>query len=155
MPDESMNQDETTLRAHASARRIFRAQPRYLVLALLSLAASVMLLLEMRQGVAWDSGLFAIIGLAGGVWAGWMASTRVELLDGALVLRRLFLTQRVDYPQIISISTQGRLLNVLTLLYHPRRQDGLVDTDSVRSLLAPGVTDQDELLDALEGKTPA
>jgi hypothetical protein len=128
---------------------------RYLLLAVLSLGASLMLLLEMRQGVRWDTALFALIGLAGGLWAGWMASTRIELTADALILHRLFFRQRVDFLQIISVSTQGRLLTVLTLLYHPRRQDGFVDTDSVRSLLAPGVENQEALLSALESRTPA
>lgn len=142
-----MNQPEDS----PQPQTLFRAQPRYLVLALLALGVALLLLLEMRDGVSWESLLFAAIGLLGGLWALWMATTRILLTPTALHLVRPVGSKVIDFPQLISVTTQGRFLSVLTVLYHPRRADGIIDTDRVASLLAPGISDPRLLLDQLEG----
>lgn len=135
-------------------KRIYHAHPRYWILALLALTTSVLLLWQLRAGMTWEAAIFATIGLLGGMWALWMATTRIQLTPTALRLLRPIGSTQVDLAQIISVSTQGHFLSVLTVLYHPRQQDGIVATDRVASLLAPGITDAQSLLDQIEERIP-
>lgn len=150
-----MNEEESVQKQteqDESTPTTFAAEPRYWLLAALALGACGWLLLEMRAGFGWETALFAVIGLAGGLWALWMATTRLEITDGALLLRRPIGGKRIDFAQLIRVETAGRFLPVLTVLYYPRRADGLVDTNRVASLLTPGVVNQSALIEAMEGK---
>jgi len=141
-----MSESEST----PQPQTIFRPQPRYWLLAGLALGTTAMLLWEMRSGFAWESALFAGIGIAGGLWALWMATTRIEITPTALRLLRPVGGKEIGNRQLISVSTQGRFLGVLTVLYHPRNANGMIDTNRVASLLAPGMVNAQELLDLLE-----
>lgn len=134
------------------AQHSWDAEGRYWLLGGAALIAGVLLLFELRKGFTWEVIVFAAIALLGGAWALWMATTSVEISDEGLRLKRLVGSQMVKWQQMISVTTQGRFLRVLTILYYPRRENGLVDTDAVRSLLMPSVKNQDELLAALEAK---
>jgi len=129
---------------------IYTALPAYWVLAALALLATLMLVIDMFRGLRWDTVFFSIIGLVGGLWALWMASTRVVALDEGLFVQRATAQYLVDYRQLLRAEPSGRLLAVLALIYHPRREDGIIDTDAVGSLLIPGVRRQDELLQTIE-----
>jgi hypothetical protein len=74
------------------------------------------------------------------------------LTPTALRLLRPVGSKQIDYRQLISVSTQGRFLGVLTVLYHPRNADGMIDTNRVASLLAPGIVNTQALLDQLEDR---
>lgn len=126
---------------------VHTARPAYWVLATLALLATAALLIDMRGGFRWDTVFFAAVGLVGGLWALWMATTRLVLLDEGLLVQRATATYLIDFRQLLRIEPSGRLLGVLALIYHPRRDDGIIDTDAVGSLLVPGVRRQSELLE--------
>lgn len=136
-------------------REEYRASPRYWFLAIGGLAASILLILDLFRGVRWDSLLFAVIGLVGGLWALWMATTRVYVADDGIVVKRFTAAYKIDYQQIRSVDVQGRFLSVLSIVFHPRREDGLIDTDQVGSMLVPALVDQGQLIERLEDKIPA
>lgn len=148
------NQPQPEPAEDASTPTTWDAQGRYWLLGGAALVAGTLLLFELRNGFAWEVALFSTIALLGGAWALWMATTSVELTPNAIRLRRLVGSQEIAFPQLISVSAQGRFFNILTVLYHPRRADGIIDTDAVRSLLAPAVKNQDELLALLETRVP-
>jgi hypothetical protein len=109
----------------------------------------------MTRGVRWDTAFFAVVGLVGGLWALWMASTRLIVLPDGLLVQRATAQYLVDWRQLLRVEPSGRLLSVLALIYHPRRDDGIIDTDAVGSLLVPGVRNQSALLETVEQRLPA
>lgn len=132
---------------------VHTAMPIYWVMAALALLAAVALVIDMRSGLRWDTVLFAAVGLVGGLWALWMASTRLTMLDDGLLVQRATATYLIDYRQLLRVEPSGRLLGVLALIYHPRGDDGIIDTNAVGSLLAPAVRRQSELLEKLAQRT--
>lgn len=136
--------------APEEAQTTWDAQGHYWLMGGAAIIAGVMLLLELRSGFAWATIFFSVIALLGGAWSLWMATTSIELSDEGIHLKRLVGSQSITWQQMISVTAQGRFFTVLTVLYHPRRADGLVDTDAVASLLTPAVKNQGELLDQLE-----
>jgi hypothetical protein len=132
----------------------YRASPRYWVLAVAGLGATALLLVDMLRGVRWDTVLFAAVGVIGGLWALWMATTRVYVADDGLVVKRFTASYKIDYRQMLSADRQGRVLGVLSILFHPRRADGLIDTEQVGSMLIPALVDQDQLIDLLAQRIP-
>lgn len=133
----------------------YRASPRYWVLAVGGLGATLLLLIDLFRGARWDTILFAVIGLVGGLWALWMATTRVYVLEDGLLVRRFTALYKVDYQQLLSADVQGRFLGVLSLVYHPRLDNGLIDTDQVGSMLVPALVDQDQLVATIESRIPS
>ncbi|MGL4651833.1 MAG: hypothetical protein ACRC1H_20660 [Caldilineaceae bacterium] len=144
-----LSTSQQTAAAIATEPVVYTAQPAYWVLAALGLLASVMLIIDMFGGLRWDTVLFAAIGLVAGLWALWMASTRVVLLDEGLLVQRATAQYLVDWRQLLRVEPSGRLLSVMALIYHPRRDDGIIDTEAVGSLLVPGVRRQSELLESV------
>jgi hypothetical protein len=134
---------------------VYRAMRAYWVLAALGLVATASLLFDMTRGVRWDTAFFAVVGLVGGLWALWMASTRLIVLPDGLLVQRATAQYLVDWRQLLRVEPSGRLLSVLALIYHPRRDDGIIDTDAVGSLLVPGVRNQSALLETVEQRLPA
>lgn len=128
------------------------AQGHYWIMGGAAVIAGVMLLLELRTGFSWATICFAFIALLGGVWALWMATTSIQVTDAGIHLKRLVGSQSIAWQQMISVTAQGRFFTVLTVLYYPRRADGIVDTDAVASLLTPAVKNQGDLLALLETK---
>ena len=133
----------------------YRASLRYWLLALGGLGATVLLIFDIiTRGVTWDALLFALIGLLGGLWALWMATTRVYVSNQGLIVRRFTAVYQVDYQQIRSATLEGRLLSVVTIVFHPRLDNGLIDTEQVGSLLIPALVDQDQLIEQIEARMP-
>jgi hypothetical protein len=133
-------------------QKVWDAEGRYWLLGGAAVISGVMLLYELRKGFTWAVIVFALVALLGSAWALWMATTSVEVSDEGLRLKRLVGTQMVNWQQMISVTAQGRFIRVLTVLYYPRSENGLVDTDAVRSLLMPSVKNQGELLAVLEAR---
>lgn len=134
---------------------VYSASRGYWVLAALGLVAAVMLIVDMVGGLRWDTVLFAAVGLLGGLWALWMANTRLVVLDQGILVQRATAQYLVDWRQLLRAEPSGRFLSVMALIYHPRRDDGIIDTDNVGSLLVPGVRNQAALLATIEEKMPA
>jgi hypothetical protein len=133
-----------------TAPKLYTASPRYWVLALGGIGASILLLVDMFNGFHWDALLFVLAGLATGFWALWMATTRVLVTDDGVLVRRFSATYFVDYQQMLSIGTQGRFVSTVSLAYHPRLDNGIVDTEHVGALIIPGLVDQGMLVAQVE-----
>jgi hypothetical protein len=134
--------------------RQFNASPRYAFLAAGSLLATAMLGFDLYQELRWDTALFFLIGLVGGTWSLWMATTRLYTTPDGLVVRRFTSSFLVQYRQISSAEASGRLLRVLTIVVHPREDSGLVDSSEIYAVQVPSVSNQDELLEILEARIP-
>jgi hypothetical protein len=161
-PDGATGPGEATAQAEnadspapGSEPVVYGALPVYWIMAGGALVATVFLIVDMFSGLRWDTLFFSAIGLVGGLWALWMASTRLIVLDEGLLVQRATAQYLVDYRQLLRVQPSGRLLAVMALIYHPRRDDGIIDTDAVGSLLVPGVRRQSELLQTLEQRIPA
>ena len=128
----------------------YRAALRYWVLAIGALGATLLLIFDMFNGVSWDEVIFALIGAIGGVWALWMATTRVYVSNQGLIVRRFTAAYQIDYQQILSASIEGRFLGVVSVVFHPRLDNGLIDTDQVGSILIPSLVDQGQFIEQIE-----
>lgn len=128
----------------------YRAALRYWVLAIGALGATLLLIFDMFNGVSWDEAIFALIGAIGGVWALWMATTRVYVSNQGLIVRRFTAAYQIDYQQILSASIEGRFLGVVSVVFHPRLDNGLIDTDQAGSILIPSLVDQGQFIEQIE-----
>ncbi len=128
----------------------YRAALRYWVLAIGALGATLLLIFDMFNGVSWDEVFFALIGAIGGVWALWMATTRVYVSNQGLIVRRFTAAYQIDYQQILSASIEGRFLGVVSVVFHPRLDNRLIDTDQVGSILIPSLVDQGQFIEQIE-----
>jgi hypothetical protein len=133
----------------------YRAALRYWVLAVGGLGATLLLIIDMFNGISWDGVLFALIGVLGGLWALWMATTRVYVSNQGLIVRRFTAVYQLDYRQIISASIEGRFLSVISIVFHPRLDNGLIDINQVGSMLVPSVVDQEQLVEQIVGRISA
>lgn len=132
----------------------FQASARYWVLAIASLGASLLLIVDLFRGFHWDALLFAVAGGVAGLWALWMATTRVILTPDGLWVKRFSATYFVDNKQMLSADAQGRFFSSFTVAYHPRLDNGLLDTEHIGALAMPGLVDQGLLLERLEERIP-
>ena len=130
----------------------YRASLRYWVLAIGGLGATLLLVFDMFNGASWDEVFFALIGGIGGLWALWMATTRVYVSNQGLIVRRFTAVYQVDYRQILSASIEGRFLGVVSVIFHPRLESGIIDTEQVGSILIPSLVDQGLLIEQLEAR---
>ena len=122
---------------------VYRAHPRYLLLAgvalLCALALGWMLLRRFEWGglifLAFAAGLM-VIAISG-------LLSRVEVIDhGIRVVRPLLPPLDIGFRQLSEVTEEGRLQRVILVLYHPLRHDGLVDTDDLRSQALPALEEQ-------------
>ncbi len=156
-PDTAQTPPQDALQDSASLEVSdeYRASLRYWVLAIAGLGATLLLIIDMFNGVSWDELLFAVIGIFGGMWALWMATTRVYVSNQGLIVRRFTAAYRVDYQQILSASIEGRFLSIVSIVFHPRLDDGLIDTEQVGSIMIPSLVDQEQLIEQLEARMAA
>ncbi|MFN8491961.1 MAG: hypothetical protein U0350_30450 [Caldilineaceae bacterium] len=128
---------------------------RYQFLALVCLLLAVGFGWNLTRSLTLDTAFFFVLSLGLIAWAVYAMFSHVEVNEDELALvTPLRAPHRVDFRQLISVSENGRFNPVLTLLYHPRRSDGLLDLDDAQSLILPAVTAQQELLDLLEARLP-
>jgi len=143
---------------------IYRTSNRYRLLIAVALVLAALFAWELwrvistdsAQTLAWLGTLFFLaVSLGIGLWSLNAALVRLEVDETGVTLRApLAADTRVEFRQLVAISQSGRFGNSLTLLYHPRQEDGLLNLDDARSLFLPGVTEQDALLATLEEKMP-
>jgi hypothetical protein len=135
---------------------IFRPSVRYTVLAVLGLAMAGLLAWDLRTGFAWDIVFFCALGVIGGLWSLWMASSRIEVSESGILLRRAGSTaQQVDFRQVLSAGEVGHLTRLIVITYSPRQANGLLDPESVATLALPSVTNQAELSALIGEKIPS
>lgn len=140
--------------AERSEPVVYGARSAYWLLAGAGLLSTIALIVDMFRGWRWDSAAFALLGLFTGLWALWMASTRLVVLDEGLMVVRATARYLIDYKQLLRVEPSGRLLSVMALIYHPRNDDNIIDTGAVGSLLVPGVRNQEKLLETVAQRIP-
>lgn len=103
--------------------------------------------------------LFCGVSLCILLWSGNAALTRVEIKRHGLVCHSAMAMLRgkpvpVEFRQLVSVTESGRGSGAITLVYHPRREDGLLDVYDVHSLSLPAMEEQAELMELLEKRVP-
>ena len=133
----------------------FSTHMRYQVLALFCLLIAVGFGWNLTRHLTLDTAFFFVLSLGLIAWAVYAMLSHVEIKgDEIALVTPLRAPHRVDFRQLISVSENGRFNPVITLLYHPRRSDGLLDLDDARGLILPAVAAQQELLALLEASLP-
>ena len=101
--------------------------------------------------------LFFFLALLGvTLWYLRLLLSRVYIEHESVTLVMPFARGRtVAYQQLAGVSTGGRFSRAITILYHPRLPNGLLDLDDLRSLILPELNDQDPLLVELETRVPS
>lgn len=127
--------------------------PRYKLLALLCLLLAALFGWNLRARFTWEETFFFVILLVIAAWSLALSFSHVALTAEQITLSTPWRgSQQVEFRQLISVSENGRFNPVLTLIYHPRLANNLLDLDDARSLILPAVDEQDELLASLEAR---
>ncbi|MCB0063683.1 MAG: hypothetical protein KDE19_16285 [Caldilineaceae bacterium] len=151
----------------------FRSHPIYALLTLLLLLLAALLVWGMRDGIAPGDLLFFVVALAAAGYFAISLTTSIRLTESELHIHRpLRLWEnrsaqqreasvthapsgfQIAFRQLISVERTGRLLPVLTILYHPVQADGLIDVTHIAQSTLPLVIHQDELQARLEEVVP-
>jgi hypothetical protein len=107
------------------------------------------------QMLAVENLLFCLIGFGLALWSLNAVGKRVVVsTKGICVVQHYRLTRCVDYRQLVNVAEEGRINPVITLVYHPAQDDGLLDLDAAASMELPAVRSQAELLSLLQARTP-
>lgn len=170
-----MNPSDT--HSDTSATAVYRASTRYRLLAGGALLMTLLFVWELwrlaNQQSTTDGALLGALFFFGVslcilLWSSNAALTRVEIMRNGIVRRtlvNLVLSAlpnnplgepvRVEFRQLVSVTENGRGRGSITLVYHPRREDGLLDVYDVHSLILPTMDTQNELVELLEKRVPA
>lgn len=135
----------------------FHPHRRYLLLAGASFGVAALFAWELiRSGVSAEIVLFLVALVLTGLSYTRSALTSVHLTAQQITIAPpMFGRSSIEYRQLVSVSQDGRLFDVIVLIYHPLREDGLLDLDAVRSCNLPAVVDQDVLYDYLKERMAA
>ena len=135
---------------------IFRPSHRYIVLAVVGFVMAGLLAWDMRLGYTWDTVFFCALGVIGGLWSLWMASSRIEVSEGGISLQRAgSAAQHVEFRQVLSAGEVGHLTRMIVITYSLRQANGLLDPEAVGTLALPSVTNQAELSALIDEKIPS
>lgn len=133
----------------------FYPHTRYRLLSVLWLSLALLFAWDMLRAPSLGIGFFLLVSLGLLVWNVRAALSKVWLTEhGVTVFFPLTGERSVDFRQLVSVSAAGRFGAAITLIYHPRQSNGLVDLDRAVSLFLPTVEEQGTLLAALEERTP-
>lgn len=129
------------------------------MLALLCLAVTLAVGWSVRSNWALEGIAFFLIGAAITGWFVYTALVKVAVdATGVWVMAPLRTARKVEFRQLLSTSESGRLLSVLTLIYHPlwdqTPETRLLNLETVESLTLPALLGQEALFDLLETKRP-
>ena len=134
---------------------VFRTNPLYLPLTAVSLLVVGLFGWTLLTSGGWDALFFIGAGLAGALWFGLGLLSRVELDEQQIVIVRPLLGKRVvERRRLLEVTTSGRLMNVITLIFHATDANGLA-TEALESAPLPSVADHGELLEQLRSALPA
>jgi hypothetical protein len=124
--------------------------PRYRFCAVASALLALLFAYDLTQRVQFGSLLFFAVTLGLAVWYGRSLGSRVVVEGARLTLYTpLAAPQVVEFRQLTGVNAEGRGGKALLLLYHPLREHGLLDLESVRTLTLPEVAGQERLLELL------
>jgi hypothetical protein len=141
----------------------FQTHPVYYWLTAIATLLLLLLSWHLLQAVTLGSILFVCVAGVATIWFASALGTQVRLSPAAVAihmpLRSFALPGRrksctIDYRQLVSIDQSGRFLAVLTVLYYPRRPDGLLDLEQLAAVTLPLITDQAMLRERLEAAIP-
>ncbi|MCS6827514.1 MAG: hypothetical protein NZ553_12945 [Caldilinea sp.] len=97
-----------------------------------------------------------VVFLLGCLYATWVFSVQwrshVTLDDQGLSLHSPIQRLRIEFRQIDAVHESGRITRRLVITYHPLRENGLVDLETLRATALPAVERQDELLAKLQAR---
>ena len=134
----------------------YTAHPRYRIFALVSLLLAGLFAWDLFDGFEPAIGLFAVVCFGLFLWYARAMLTRVVLVADRVILRiPLSRPCAVEFRQLMTVSEEGRMAREILIMYHPTREQGLVDLDDVRSIGIPSMVDQNSLLAALTEQVPA
>jgi len=135
---------------------VYRPHPRYMLMIAIALICAFALGWMLLRSFDWGTLIF--LAFAAGLLVIALSSlfSRVEVEDQGIRLARPLLPDiAISYRQLSEVTEEGRLQRVILILYHPLRDDGLVDLDDLRSQALPALEEQAELLELLQAKTPS
>ncbi|MCC9077560.1 hypothetical protein FKZ61_015775 [Litorilinea aerophila] len=134
---------------------VYTVHPRYRLWAVGAFLLAGLYAWELRRGFDLAILFFFLIALAVLAWALRALLSRVQVEDGGVTLRPPLATPTsVEYRQLISVSQDGRWNRSITLIYHPRLENGLLDLEQARTLALPSLVNQEELLATLMARMP-
>ncbi len=134
---------------------VYTAHPRYRLWAVGASLLAGLYAWELRRGFDRFTLFFFLIALAVLAWALRSLLSRVQVEDRGVTLRPpLVAPTSVEYRQLIGVSQDGRWNRSITLIYHPRLENGLLDLDQARTLALPSLVNQEELLATLMARIP-
>lgn len=135
---------------------IYLAHYRYKIQFILGILSTIIFGRVLFQELASDTALFTLISLGIALWSARDIWRYVELTPQSVIFHRGFgiAPREVGLRQIHSVSEEGRIGRSITLLYHPKQPDGLLDLDTVNSLIFPQLQRQEELYSKLEAAIP-
>lgn len=129
----------------------FLPHPLYRWLTLGCLLLTGLFAWSLIDSITLEEFFFFLLSATISIWFGNALFSRIQLQERTITLHSpLRGVQAVDFRQVVSATEAGRLLHSLTLLYHPRQPDGLLDLEQIKHLGLPAVVDQDQLLATIE-----
>jgi hypothetical protein len=135
--------------------RRYMPHPFYKLLAVLSLLLAAGMGWDLAQALSPGALLFLAVSLGIAAWSILAMCSRVEVAPASICLVTLLHGCRcVDFRQLSSVTEDGRVNPVITIIYHPQLENGLLDLDHVDTMHLPAVTDQAELLAHLQARMP-
>lgn len=134
----------------------YKPQFYYRILILVGLALTSLFAYDLTQGLEVGGILFLTISIGIVLWSVDAAMSVVNVDEHHIIVKRPFrVAKTLQYGQILSVSEEGRLQQIVVITYHPRRADGLLDLDGAQSLTLPAVQRQHTLLESLQDRTPS
>jgi hypothetical protein len=131
----------------------FRPSARYALFLLVATVVVLMFGMSLAARFDWGSIFFLGVGLVGMVWSGDQVLSRVDLDVTEIRLRRLWRQpKQVAFRQMDSLQAAGRIFSALVFTYHPLQPDGLLDLQSVHTLILPAVEEQELLVELLKAR---
>lgn len=133
----------------------FLPHPLYRWLTLGCLLLTGLLGWSLIDSIALEEFFFFLLSATISIWFGNALFSRIQLQERTITLHTpLRGVQAVDFRQLVSAAETGRMMHSLSLLYHPRQPDGLLDLEQIQHLWLPAVVDQEQLLTAIEARIP-
>lgn len=142
-------------RRRCEVMTIYTGNSIYRVLA--ALCVALVALFGWQLWNRWDWGALLFLGVA--AWCAYrcyvLMASKVELTEDRVRATAPGTAPReVLFRQLSGVYEEGRAIKSILLLYYPRGESGLFESDKEASLALPAVNQQDELFEALNVKVP-
>jgi hypothetical protein len=139
----------------STPKMIYMAHPRYRLFALGSAVLAMLFGGDLLRSFEVGALLFFCVCLGIAVWYARTMFSQVEVgRDRVRVNRPYAAPQEVEFRQLVSVAEEGRMGTAIMLSYHPKSAQGLLDLDSVQTLMLPAVVNQEALYNHLSRQVP-